>query len=148
VMFFEDPVAAFSNIRSQLIPGGRLGFACWQTTARNPWFVGPALQPFVPPPTPVPGRAATGPFAFASSDLVLSLLEASGWTDVEHWAHEMTVTVSEDAIVDDGQLRFLGVGPAHFDEARRAVDEHLSPLRREDRRLDAPLAFQVFTATA
>ena len=35
VMFFEDPVAAFANIRSAVRPGGRLVFACWQPLANN-----------------------------------------------------------------------------------------------------------------
>ena len=36
VMFFDDPVAAFANIRAQLRPGGRLAFACWQPLRREP----------------------------------------------------------------------------------------------------------------
>ncbi len=31
VMFFEDPVAAFGNLRGALAPGGRLAFVCWQS---------------------------------------------------------------------------------------------------------------------
>src|SRR6202042_1616139 len=43
VMFFEEPVTAFGNIRSHLKPGGRIVFACWQTMERNPWFFAPAI---------------------------------------------------------------------------------------------------------
>src|SRR5476649_2576735 len=35
VMFFADPVAAFSNIRRALRPGGRLGFVCWRGLNEN-----------------------------------------------------------------------------------------------------------------
>lgn len=62
VMFFDEPVAAFSNIRRQLKPGGRIAFACWQPMARNTWFPGPAIAPFVPPPPPpAPGKSPTAP---------------------------------------------------------------------------------------
>lgn len=147
VMFFDDPVAAFGNVREHVAPGGRLAFACWQAMERNPWFVGPALRPFVPPPPPpAPGRHPTGPFAFAEPDAVLSFLRGAGWSDVERSDHQAQAVVTADAIVDDGQLEFLGVGAGELAEARAAVDAHLAPLRRPDGRMDAPLAFQIFTA--
>ena len=66
VMFFDEPVVAFANIRAQLGPGGRLAFVCWQDPAQNPWFVGPSLAPFIaPPPPPAVGKSATGPFSLA-----------------------------------------------------------------------------------
>lgn len=146
VMFFDDPVAAFVNIRGQVVAGGRLAFACWQSVDRNPWFVGPALGSFVaPPPAPAPGKSATGPFAFASVDHVESVLGAAGWSDVVAARHELDAVVAEDAVIDDGQLVFLGVADEHLADARAAVDVHLAPLRRADGRLDAHLAFQIFT---
>src|SRR5690348_526554 len=64
VMFFDEAKTAFANIRGHLVRGGRLAFACWQSTTENPWFVGPALKDFVPtPPQPAPGKTPTGPFA-------------------------------------------------------------------------------------
>ena len=57
VMFFDEPKTAFANIRAQLMPGGRLAFACWQSPAKNPWFLGPLLADLVPPPPqPPPGQ--------------------------------------------------------------------------------------------
>jgi SAM-dependent methyltransferase len=38
VMFFEDPAAAFGNLRKALRCGGRLAFVCWRTRAENPVF--------------------------------------------------------------------------------------------------------------
>ncbi len=149
VMFFDDPVVAFTNIRSHLVAGGRLGFACWQAADRNPWFVGPALASFVaPPPAPTAGRSPTGPFAFAKADHVHSVLSRAGWSDIDWAAHEVHAIVSEEAVIDDGQLVFLGVEECSLADARRAVDAHLAPLRRPDGRINAPLAFQIFTAKA
>jgi ubiquinone/menaquinone biosynthesis C-methylase UbiE len=38
VMFFDDPAAAFGNLRKALRRGGRLAFVCWRTRAENPVF--------------------------------------------------------------------------------------------------------------
>jgi SAM-dependent methyltransferase len=147
VMFFDEPVVAFANIRSQLAPGGRLAFVCWQAPAKNPWFVGPSLAPFVAPaPPPAVGKSPTGPFSLADPDHTTSILAAAGWSAIERTAHERTVTVDPDAIVDDGQLTFLGVADRDFGAARTAVSDHLAGLQRDDGRYNAPLAFQVFTA--
>ena len=37
VMFFDQPIAAFRNIRSAMKPGGRLAFVCWRGAAENDW---------------------------------------------------------------------------------------------------------------
>ncbi|MGH9169450.1 MAG: hypothetical protein ACRD0Z_01010 [Acidimicrobiales bacterium] len=148
-MFFDDPVAAFANIRFQLVAGGRLAFACWQAMDRNPWFVGPALASFIAPrPAPAPGKSPTGPFAFAEPDHVQSILTDSGWSEIHRTAHQVQAVVTEDAIVDDGQLVFLGVADDLLAGASAAVDSHLAPLRLPDGQMKAPLAFQIFTARA
>jgi SAM-dependent methyltransferase len=38
VMFFDDPAAAFANVRKALRRGGRLAFLCWRTRDENPFF--------------------------------------------------------------------------------------------------------------
>ncbi|MEO0467771.1 MAG: class I SAM-dependent methyltransferase, partial [Pseudomonadota bacterium] len=37
VMFFEDPVGGFQNLRAAIKPGGRMAFACWRTLPENDW---------------------------------------------------------------------------------------------------------------
>ena len=37
-MFFDDPAAAFANLRKALRRGGRLAFLCWRTREENPVF--------------------------------------------------------------------------------------------------------------
>jgi SAM-dependent methyltransferase len=149
VMFFDEPVTALANVHRQLLAGGRLGFACWQPIEKNPWFVGPALAGYVPTPAPpAPGKSPTGPFSLSDPERVIDILTASGWSDVEHDPRELLVEVDREAIVDDGQLTFLGVPDASFENARQAVEEHLARLAIADGRIQAPLAFQIFTATA
>jgi SAM-dependent methyltransferase len=36
-MFFDDPAAAFANIRRALRPAGRLVMMVWQASERNEW---------------------------------------------------------------------------------------------------------------
>jgi SAM-dependent methyltransferase len=147
VMFFDQPVKAFANLRTHARPGGRLVFVCWQEMARNPWFTGPALVDFVPPPpTPAPGMSRTGPFALADPAAVRELLSRAGWVDVGHHRHELVATVELDSILDAGQLRFQGVSAASEQDAWHGAMTFLEPLRRPDGRYDAPLAVQVFTA--
>ena len=38
LMFFDDPAAAFSNLRNALRPRRRLTFLCWRTLDENPFF--------------------------------------------------------------------------------------------------------------
>ena len=37
LMFFDDPVSAFSNLRRALVPGGSAAFVCWQGLEANEW---------------------------------------------------------------------------------------------------------------
>ena len=83
VMFFSDPVAAFTNIRASLNAHGRLGFVCWRPLEENPWMKAPleAARPFLPP-VPPPDPVAPGPFAFADAHRVRSILLAAGFRRV------------------------------------------------------------------
>jgi SAM-dependent methyltransferase len=149
VMFFDEPDAAFANIRRQLTSGGRLAFACWRAPELNPWFPAPALAGIAPPPPPpAPGKSAAGPFTLSDAQHTAALLETSGWRDITGTPHELVVTVDLDTIIDDEALGFFGIPEDLFSAAWGAIDRQLAPLRRDDGRIDAPLAFQVFTATA
>lgn len=149
VMFFDEPEIAFASIRGQMVDGGQLAFACWQAVDLNPWFPGPALAGIAPPPPPPEaGKGPTHPFSLSEAQHTVGILEASGWRNVNVTRHELVVTVDREAIVDDEALGFFGVPPESKDAAWQAVDRRLAPITREDGRIDAPLAFQIFTATA
>jgi len=84
VMFFVDPVVAFSNLRSLVRPGGAIAFSCWRDPFANPWMTAPVLASasvLGPPSLPPPGQA--GPFAFAEADRVREVLGGAGWTHVD-----------------------------------------------------------------
>lgn len=79
LMFFADPVAAFRNLASALVPGGRIVFVAWAGVDRNPWFSLPLaaaverLGPAAPSDPDVPG-----PMAFRDSDRVTRILADAG----------------------------------------------------------------------
>ena len=82
-MFFDDPVAAFRNIRGALAREGRLAMLVWREMARNEWvfLVRDALA--AGRQLPEPPRDAPGPFAFADRDRVREILEAADFRDVQ-----------------------------------------------------------------
>jgi SAM-dependent methyltransferase len=147
VMFFDEPVAAFSNIAKHLRSGGRLGFACWQVLERNPWFLGPVVAPFVaPPPVTAPGKSATGPFALGDPDRVRTILDKSGFQGVQVDLRDHEVDVPENAVVDDAQLIFMGVSTEAMRDARSAVASSMRRFATGDGAYRFPLAFQIVTA--
>lgn len=84
VMFFDDPIAAFSNLRRAAMDDARLRFVAWRSAAENPFMTtaeraaGPFL-PNLPPRRP----DAPGQFAFADGARVRSILAESGWRHID-----------------------------------------------------------------
>mgnify|MGYP002380509440 CR=1 FL=1 len=83
VMFFADPVAAFTHLRGALAPGGRLAFLCWRALDQNPWMAGCVDAAFtvLPRPDPQP-PGAPGPYAFADGVRLAGLLADAGFSGV------------------------------------------------------------------
>ena len=80
-MFFDDPVAAFANLRRALRPGGRLAIVAWQGPFESEWTavaVKVAIAQFGrPPDLGAPG--GPGPFAFADGDRFSSVVTEAGF---------------------------------------------------------------------
>ncbi|HEY7440051.1 MAG TPA: class I SAM-dependent methyltransferase [Acidimicrobiia bacterium] len=148
VMFFDEPVTAFTNIAKHVVRNGALTFACWQPFDVNPWHPGEATAAFLPPvPAPAPGKSPTGPFALADAGATASMLEAAGWSDVACTLYDRHVVVARDAFVDDGQLAFMGISEPQLPEALARLDAHTRQFEVGDGRYELPIAFQIFTAT-
>ena len=109
VMFFGDPVAAFSNLRKALKPEGRMAFVCWRPFQENLWMRAPmeAAQPFLPPSPPM-DPSAPGPFAFADADRVRSILADAGFSDVT--LHAFNTSIGGSSVEQTVDLAFR-VGP-------------------------------------
>jgi SAM-dependent methyltransferase len=134
VMFFADPVAAFTNVRAALKTGGVLSFACWQPVAANEWMLLPALAaasalgtlPEAPPPD------APGPFSLGDPERTGAILASSGFHDVEIAGHADTLEVAEDQIppwveaalsVGAVQRMLEGAGDDDVRRIKAAIDE-------------------------
>jgi SAM-dependent methyltransferase len=86
-MFFDDPPAAFSNLLQWLAPGGRFAFAVWGPPEQNPsGIIRRVVNEVVglPPLNP----KAPGPFRYANSEDLTTVLNAVGFTNirVNHWS--------------------------------------------------------------
>jgi SAM-dependent methyltransferase len=144
VMFFDEPVSAFANIRAHLRPGGRIAFACWQPIQLNPWFFAVAIADLLPPPPP--GKSPGGPFSLADPEQTADILRSAGFADVQRTAHEVAVEVPEDTVVDDAQLAFMGVSDRDLATASVTVEEYMGQFALGSGLSRFPLAFQVFQA--
>jgi len=83
VMFFDDPVRAFANLRDAAKSGGELRFVAWRTAAENPFMT--ASERAAAAVIELPPRKADGPgqFAFGDRTRVQEILEKSGWSDID-----------------------------------------------------------------
>lgn len=110
VMFFDDPVAAFTHLRSLMAPGAPLAFTCFAARTANPWASEIADLVGAPPPV---DPCAPGPFAFADAGHVGDILRSSGWKDatVERVDYRYIAGGGADPVADAFDF-FMRIGPA------------------------------------
>jgi len=84
VMFFDDPVAAFANLRRAATGDATLRLVAWRSAADNPFMTAAerAAAPLLPN---LPTRNPDGPgqFAFADAARVRAIFDQSGWTGID-----------------------------------------------------------------
>lgn len=123
VMFFADPVAAFSNIAAAVRAGGRLAMLVWQSPSANEWassLLGPlAMGRELPKPPP----GAPGPFSLGDPDHLRGILTEAGFRDAAFTPSEQIFDVGKDT--DDAYRFVSGLQPVlkmleDLDEATRA----------------------------
>ncbi|MCR6477246.1 class I SAM-dependent methyltransferase [Variovorax sp. ZS18.2.2] len=121
VMFFDDPVAAFANLRRASSANARLQVIAWRSAAENPYMTTAerAAAPLLPN-MPVRQPGAPGQFAFADQHRVASILQESGWGEIDIQPIDVSCTYPEKNLV--GYFTRLGaVGQVleDMDEATR-----------------------------
>ncbi len=110
VMFFDDPAAAFANIRKALRPHGRLAFACWRPAAENQWVAVPAgAARALLPPQPAPDPLAPGPFAFADPERVGRILADAGFRTVR--THRLDGVMNLGPSAEEAAFQMTNLGP-------------------------------------
>lgn len=83
IMFFDDPEAAFTNLRKALRPAGRLSFVCWPAAQENLFMTIPIAAANRHGTLPEPGDPdAPGALAFADPERVRSILSHAGFSDI------------------------------------------------------------------
>ena len=129
VMFFEDPVAAFTNIRASLRPSGRLAFCCWQPRAVNPFMTVPAMAALelLPAPPEIPPRTP-GPFAFEEADYVAEILTEAGYEHVTVTPLRQPLTFGRGLSLEDIVERLVEIGPI-AQMVREAPEDLQQPVR-------------------
>ncbi|MFC0509276.1 class I SAM-dependent methyltransferase [Micromonospora costi] len=140
VMFFADPVAAFTTVGAALRPGGRLAFVCLDDPRRGD--LGPVLGTLVPhlPPTDGDGTGVAEPLSLADPDVTRRVLTAAGFTDVDCVPVEAPQVWGRDAEDAAGFLFAWGpvqhqarnLAPAAAARARAALVDALRPHERPD----------------
>ncbi|QGP80160.1 methyltransferase domain-containing protein [Sphingobium sp. CAP-1] len=154
VMFFDDPLDAFTHLRTATRPGGRLVFSCFRAAADNGWAretmaaVGEAL--------PASDGYAPGPFAFADETFVRGLLAGAGWVEVNARPVDFAYRAGagDDPVAD--AVGFFGrIGPAAralkvaAPAERAAILERVRALcaaRMRDGHVDFPAAAWIWSA--
>jgi SAM-dependent methyltransferase len=132
VMFFDDPAAAFANLRKALRRGGRLAFVCWRTREENPIFTfgfDGAAAVLGLRELPGPGAA----FSLAGTGRVGALLSGAGFGGIEFVKADEPMLIGRD--VDDvveyertsptATEILAGLSPAQAAELTRQVRERL-----------------------
>lgn len=121
VMFFDDPVAAFTAFRHAAADHGRLIFSCFRDWSLNgfAYEIGKLTDDAAPTEAP-------GPFAFASYERVAAILGASGWRDAEALAVDCNYIAGQgEDPVSDAMSFMQRIGPAA--RAIRLADEDKRP---------------------
>jgi SAM-dependent methyltransferase len=139
VMFFDDPVSAFINIRSAARSNAMLAFVSWRSPAENPFMTAAAraAAPFLPSLQP-PDPNGPGQFGFADKDRVRHILEASGWKSIDVRPVDVPVSVAkQDLMTYVTRLGPVGLALKEVDEETRerttkAVRAAFSPFIQGD----------------
>ena len=132
VMFFDDPAAAFANLRKALRRGGRLAFLCWRARDENPFFT----MGFAEAAAVLGLRELTGPaaaFSLADSGRVGTLLSGAGFGGIEFAKADEPMLIGSDVAdvleyerVSPGATEILaGLSPAQAAELARQVRDDL-----------------------
>ena len=100
VMFFDDFVRAFVNLRHAAKDSAELRFVAWRSPSENP-FMTTAERAAAPLLPNLPARRpdAPGQFAFADQRRVHRILEESGWAEIDIQPIDVACTLPEKALV-------------------------------------------------
>lgn len=123
VMFFADPLAAFTNIGRALRPGGRMAFICAAAPERNEWIEALGALRTELPLDGFGAPGAPGMFSLTDPGRIEVLLSGAGFTRVRVTRQETYGRWGTDA--EDVADFLLGSGPGRHltEQVEPAVEE-------------------------
>jgi len=133
LMFFGDPIAAFSHLRDAAKPGARMSFVCWRTLAENPWMDVPmsaVLQHL--PPRPPGNPNGPGMFAFANPERVTEILTGAGWAEPEFTKFDCSLDIAAGRGLEEAIVQTTKIGAVNSwlrDEPEETVAAAIASLR-------------------
>jgi ubiquinone/menaquinone biosynthesis C-methylase UbiE len=144
-MFFANPVAALRNVRSSLVPGGRLAMVVWRDRTDNEWAY--RAQTIVEGILERPEEydeptCGPGPFSMANADTTTDILVHAGYEDISLHRSDLPMRVGND--VDEAVDLALAIGPAGElvrlwgDRKAHLHDEIRAALREDFSGFDGP----------
>jgi SAM-dependent methyltransferase len=130
VMFFTDPVAAFTNLRRALAEDGRLCFVCWAPLQDNPHWQIPFDIVVARLGSPQPRHPhAPGPLAFSDAAYVKTILENSGFAEIR--IVPTPVPIIGETLEEEARIAcVLGPAAALLDE-KKADDSTRASIQSE-----------------
>ena len=146
VMFFENPVKAFENIRSAIKLGGQLRFVCWAPLEVNEFFYAPlnAVMDITGVSLASPGKEP-GPLAFSDYDYLSSILKNSGFSSVKIDVVESVIRTEDSPEENASLMMEIGMGFRAIKEAQPTPEMleniekafvHDGSLRQQDGAID------------
>jgi SAM-dependent methyltransferase len=113
VMFFANPVAAFRNVRSALVPGGRLCAVVWRRKLDNHWVnrAERVVEGYLdhPEESDEP-TCGPGPFSMANADTISEQLQIAGFETISLQRCDLPLKIGDDL---DHAVEFnMSLGPA------------------------------------
>lgn len=130
VMFFADPVAAFSNFFAAARVDGRLCFACWAPLEENRHWLIPyevALR-HLGSPAPTPSHTP-GPLAFSDPGYVRSILERAGFAGVK--IERETPDIIGSTPEEEAEYACIMGPPARLIDEKKPDDAVRETIRRQ-----------------
>lgn len=121
VMFFDDSVAAFANLRRAARDNARMRLLAWRSAAENPFMTTAehAAAPLLPG-LPLSRSDEPGRFALADRDRLHAILDQSGWTDIDIQPIDVACTMPEKHLIGYAtQLGPVGLVLPDVDEQTR-----------------------------
>jgi SAM-dependent methyltransferase len=123
-MFFDDPAAAFANLRRALKPGGAFAAVTWGPLQQNAWVDVPLriVRNYLPGPTTP--AAGPGPFSLSDRAALERLLTGAGFAQAR--VVPLPLPYAGGATIEDAVAFLLQVGPPSA--ILRAAGEAARPL--------------------